>query len=99
MNAEDEKILKTPYLKIGRKLHLLLHTGQLLMEGGADTNRIVRDMMRAAVFMGIPEPQVPPRGKSCLLRGGPDGLTRHRSAQIPKVDGYALHLTTTTFRG
>ena len=58
MNAEDEKILKTPYLKIGRKLHLLLHTGQLLMEGGADTNRIVRDMMRAAVFMGIPEPQV-----------------------------------------
>ena len=61
MNAEDEKILKTPYLKIGRKLHLLLHTGQLLMEGGADTNRIVRDMMRAAVFMGTGASSLKPR--------------------------------------
>ena len=58
MDTADEQTLKNPYCHIGRKLHLLLHTGQLLMEGGADTNRIVRDMIRAAAYMGIPESQM-----------------------------------------
>ena len=58
MTKTDEHILQNPYAKIGYKLHLLLHTGQLLMESGADTNRIVRDMMRAAAFMGIPEDKI-----------------------------------------
>ena len=46
--------LKEPYTEIGRKLHLLLYTGQLLMENGAHTDRLVRDMTRAAIYMGIP---------------------------------------------
>ena len=46
--------LKEPYTEIGRKLHLLLYTGQLLMENGAHTDRLVRDMTRAAIYMGSP---------------------------------------------
>ena len=58
MTKSDEHVLQDPYAKIGYKLHLLLHTGQLLMESGADTNRIARDMTRAAAFMGIPEEKI-----------------------------------------
>jgi uncharacterized membrane protein YjjP (DUF1212 family) len=58
MTKNDEHILQEPYAKIGYKLHLLLHTGQLLMESGADTNRIARDMSRAASFMGISEEKI-----------------------------------------
>lgn len=54
----EEHILQTPYAEIGRKMHLLLHTGQMLMESGADTNRIVRDMKRAAAYMGIPNQKI-----------------------------------------
>lgn len=32
METKDEKVLKEPFAEIGRKMHLLLHTGQLLME-------------------------------------------------------------------
>ncbi len=38
---------------IGEKINLLLYTGQLLMENGADTNRIIRDIYRAALYMSI----------------------------------------------
>ncbi|MGL6015779.1 MAG: threonine/serine ThrE exporter family protein [Selenomonadaceae bacterium] len=55
MTQPEHTVLQDPYARIGYKLHLLLHTGQLLMESGADTNRVVRDMTRAAAFMGIPE--------------------------------------------
>jgi len=43
-----------PYLHIGRKLNLLLRTGQMLMESGADAARIVRDTRLVAANMGIP---------------------------------------------
>jgi len=46
------------YTHIGRKMHLLLRTGQMLMESGADTNRIVRDIKRAAAYMGIPDEKI-----------------------------------------
>ena len=42
-------------LLLRRKLHLLLRTGQLLMESAADTNRVHRNMMRVAAFLAIPE--------------------------------------------
>ncbi len=58
MTKTDQQILQEPFAKIGYKLQLLLHTGQLLMESGADTNRIVRDMTRAAAFMGITEEKI-----------------------------------------
>ena len=40
----DEQVLQEPYAEVERKMHLLLQTGQMLMESGADTNRIVRDL-------------------------------------------------------
>lgn len=43
------------YTQIGRKLELLLQTGQVLMENGANSRRIVRVMKRVAAYMDIPE--------------------------------------------
>ncbi len=40
---------------LGRKLDLLLFTGQLLIQSLADSNRVDRNLRRVAVFMGIPE--------------------------------------------
>lgn len=47
-----------PFEQIDQKMHLILRTGQLLMESGADTDRTVRDMKRVAAFMGIPPEQM-----------------------------------------
>ncbi len=55
IQRRKEEVLTDPYAKIDKKLHLLLRTGQLLMESGADSDRTVRDMTRAAAFMGIPK--------------------------------------------
>ena len=41
--------------EIERKIQLILRVGKVLMESGADTNRIVRNMKRVGVFMKIPE--------------------------------------------
>lgn len=37
------------------KLDLLLRTGKILMENGADTSRIMRNLRRVAAFLGLPE--------------------------------------------
>ncbi len=47
-NISAEKLLR-------RKLDLLLRTGQILVESSADTSRIVRNMKRAAAYLGLPE--------------------------------------------
>ncbi len=47
-----------PYRRINYKMHLLLLTGQTLMENGASTDLIKRDLFRAAVYMEIPEDKV-----------------------------------------
>ncbi|MDQ0203306.1 threonine/serine ThrE exporter family protein [Pectinatus haikarae] len=49
----NQVYIKDPYFEIGRKLLLILKTGQILMESAADTNRITRTMKRVAAFMGI----------------------------------------------
>ena len=54
---EQQEILHDTYAAIGKKTELLLLTGQLLMENGADTIRIIRDMKRVAAYMGIKEDQ------------------------------------------
>lgn len=54
---EHQNVLHETYAAIGKKTELLLTTGQLLMENGADTRRIVRDMTRVAAYMGIDEKQ------------------------------------------
>lgn len=50
--------LETPYISIGKKIDLLLMTGQLLMENGANTDRIVRDILRSGTYMGIPQDNI-----------------------------------------
>ena len=42
-------------LSLRKRLDLLLRTGQLLLESAADTNRIRRNMVRAALFLGFNE--------------------------------------------
>ena len=51
----NEGFLETNSTLIGRKVDLLLRTGQILVESAADTNRIVRNMKRVAAYLGIPE--------------------------------------------
>ncbi len=41
--------------KIIRKLDLLLRTGTLLMDSGADTSRIHRNLLRTAAYLGLPK--------------------------------------------
>ena len=50
--------LQEPFSRIGYKMHLLLQVGKALMESGADTDRTVRDMKRAAAYMGIPPERI-----------------------------------------
>ena len=38
---------------IRRRMNLLLRTGQILVDSSADTSRIVRNMHRAAAFLGF----------------------------------------------
>lgn len=47
-NVEAARLLR-------RKIDLLLRTGQILMESSADTSRVVRNMKRAAAYLGLPE--------------------------------------------
>ena len=56
--AEQRELLRDPFAEIGQKAELILTVGQLLMENGADTTQIVRDMKRVAAFMGIDEAKV-----------------------------------------
>ena len=61
MDTPSEKnlpALTEPFAKIQSKLRLLLLTGQLLMENGADTDRTIRDMIRTAAYMGIPKDEI-----------------------------------------
>lgn len=48
------QVFNHPFTEIHRKMDLLLFLGRLLMENGANTNQIVRDVMRASTYMGIP---------------------------------------------
>ena len=51
---EKNEVLENPFIHIHRKLDVLLNIGKLLMECGADTNRIIEEMLKSATFMGIP---------------------------------------------
>ena len=51
---EQRELLREAFAEIGQKAELILTVGQLLMENGADTPQIVRDMKRVAAYMGIP---------------------------------------------
>ncbi len=51
---EQRELLRETFAEIGQKAELLLTVGQLLMENGADTSQIFRDMKRVAAYVGIP---------------------------------------------
>lgn len=52
--SKQRDLLRDTFAEIGQKTELILTVGQLLMENGADTPQIVRDMKRVAAYMGIP---------------------------------------------
>ena len=52
---QDLQILEEPFVEIRKKVTILLRMGCLLSENGANANQIVRDMRRAAAYMGIPK--------------------------------------------
>ena len=52
---QDLQILEEPFAEIRKKVTILLRMGCLLSENGANANQIVRDMRRAAAYMGIPK--------------------------------------------
>ena len=52
--SAQRELLRETFVEIGQKAELILTVGQLLMENGADTPQIVRDMKRVAAYMGIP---------------------------------------------
>lgn len=57
-NTQDKIIVEKNdnyYEEIEYKIQLILRVGQILMESGADTNRIVRIMKRIGSYLKIPE--------------------------------------------
>lgn len=52
--SRQRELLRDTFSEIGQKAELILTVGQLLMENGADTPQIVRNMKRVAAYMGIP---------------------------------------------
>ena len=50
---KNEEHIAYPYRRIMYKMQLILMTGELLMASGAATERIMRDMLRAATYMDI----------------------------------------------
>ena len=94
MNDEikNETILTKPFAGIGMKMHMLLHTGQLLMENGADTDRTVRDMMRAAAFMGIPQDRIHQHVMYTTLMLNVND-TRHSYTEFRKCTKHGIDMT------
>ena len=76
-----------------RKLDLLLRTGKLLMEGGADTNRIERNMKRVAAFMGIPEEKlhIDIRWTMIMVNVSDE---RHSFSKFQKCERHGINMTT-----
>lgn len=52
---QQDNLNKNKLLSLRKRLDVLLRTGQLLLESSADTNRIRRNMVRAALFLGFDE--------------------------------------------
>ena len=88
-----EEILTEPFAEIGPKMHLLLHTGQLLMENGADSDRTVRDMMRAAAFMGISKDRIHQHVMYTTLMLNVND-TRHSYTEFRKCTKHGVNMTT-----
>lgn len=76
----QQAILKNTFAEISKKAELILTVGQLLVEHGASTDRVVRDMKRVAAFMGISENKFHLHVMyTTLLLNISDGLRSHTS--------------------
>lgn len=75
------------------KLDLLLKTGQLLVECAADTNRIMLNMKRAAVFLGFPRENLNISIQyNMLMVNLSDG--EHSYSKIKTCDKHGINMTT-----
>ena len=95
METKDEKVLKEPFAEIGTKMHLLLHTGQMLMENGADSDRTVRNMMRTAAYMGIPKDRIHQHVMYTTLMLNVND-EQHSYTEFRKCTTHGINMTTLT---
>ncbi len=82
-------------LQLRRKLHLLLRTGQLLVESAADTNRVYRNMRRVAAYLGIPEDKlhIDIRWTMLIVNVSDEA---HSFSKFQKCERHAVNMTTIT---
>lgn len=95
METKDEKVLNEPFAEIGTKMHLLLHTGQMLMENGADSDRTVRNMMRTAAYMGIPKDRIHQHVMYTTLMLNVND-EQHSYTEFRKCTTHGINMTTLT---
>lgn len=79
---------------LGRKIDLLLRTGQLLVEASADTNRIMRDMLRAASYLGIPEKWLHIHITFTMLMVNVSDNGEHSITKFQKCQKHGINMTT-----
>lgn len=90
---ETTKLDDQEILLLRRKLDLLLRTGKLLLESGADTNRIERNMKRVAAYMGIPEDKLhlDIQWKMISVNVSDD---RHSFSKFQQCEKHSVNMTT-----
>ena len=82
-----------PQDKIDARIDLLLRTGRLLMESGADTPRIMRNMKRTAAFLGLPEEHLHIYVQFNMLMVRLMAHILHgKTQQLPKVEIHFLQI-------
>lgn len=54
-SPEDIQLFQEPFYQIERKIQIMLDLGELLMENGANSKHIVRDLERCGIYLGIPK--------------------------------------------
>jgi len=78
---------------LARKLDLLLRTGQMLLQNGADSNRIDRNLRRVVLFLGIDEDKFHLHiTYTTLMLNINDGI--HSITKFRKCSGHGVNMTT-----
>ncbi len=88
----NEESREQEVLLLRSKLDLLLKTGKLLMESGADTNRIERNMKRVAAYMGIPEDKLHLDIRWTMLMVNVSDES-HSFSKFQKCEKHAINMT------
>ena len=85
----------TDVLLLRKKLDLLLRTGKLLMESGANSNRIERNLKRVAAFLGIPEDKLHLDIRWTMLIVNVSDMS-HSFSKFQKCEKHHINMTTIT---